>query len=451
VISARPKPDQQGLVYDWRLALPLLMKMISMRLFVLGAVDPNFRTDHVFDIEIDSMREALKTHYTNLSDGLVCTSKDYGYASRISPVVTYYGCNIVCADIYTGISAIKTITPDRSQVTTWTDARCSALQSSQPTTYRNAVNDTEAAVRSKLPLFQLKSLIDLLYTFRYPASEFTQLQHRITSDPASNLCVDVQWGSTANGTPLQLWPCNGTPAQQWTYDRRTGQLRNGLGTCMDQRFSVYPGSVVGTWACDTPQGDPPQITNQAQMWTYDPLTGTLLNALGTTLMASSLTQGAPLWNESQGAGFASSLLTHHNGDLAWRADQVLPSSQCGTLLAGQGLNPGQKLTSCDGRFALAMQADGTLALFQYVSGGATQLWSKSFGGLDGGAFAAMQGDGNFVVYGNFVVNPGPSATAVWATATPGYPGAWLAVQDDGNLVLYDATSTWRWQSGTPGH
>jgi hypothetical protein len=451
VVTDSPAVDGMGLVYDWRRALPLLMKMISMRLFVVGMVDPNFRTDHWFDSEIAAHRNALKSHYDTLSNGIRCASKDFQYAAvhQSTPV---YACNVVCADIYTGISAISTFTPDPPPAgQAWSSsnvsAKCATVKRTQPAAYANAVNSAAWYVRSKLPLFQLRSMIDQLYTFLHPSWDFTQLEHRISSEPAQNLCVDVPGANTANGTPLQLYPCHGGANQQWTYDRTTGQIRNGIGTCMDQRWSVNPGTVPGTWACDVPQGTPARISNTAQMWSYDPETRTLMNGLGTTLMASSFAQWAPLWNEGQGAGFLSTL-THQNGDLAWRDDVVLPSSSCGTLHAGEGLNVGSSvgsnLYSCDGRFDLVVSQSG-LSLWEVDGGNQSLLWAQSIGGLNGGSFVAMQGDGNFVAY------PGPGITATWASNTAGYPGAYLAVQSDGNVVIYDATNQWRWQSGTPGH
>jgi len=43
-------------------------------------------------------------------------------------------------------------------------------------------------------------------------------------------CVDVAGGSSADGTPVQLWGCNGTGAQQWTVD---GDEVKALGKCLD--------------------------------------------------------------------------------------------------------------------------------------------------------------------------------------------------------------------------
>lgn len=48
----------------------------------------------------------------------------------------------------------------------------------------------------------------------------------------------------------------------------------------------------------------------------------------------------------------------------------------------------------------------------------------------------MQGDGNLVLYS-------PDLTALWASGTAGYSGAFLRVQNDGNVVMYQgATPIW---------
>ncbi|MCZ4099403.1 alpha-N-acetylglucosaminidase [Streptomyces sp. So13.3] len=70
-------------------------------------------------------------------------------------------------------------------------------------------------------------------------------------------CVDITGGSTADGTPLQLYGCNGTTAQRWTVSA-DGTLRAN-GKCMDVRGgAVTPGTVVQLYTCN---GTP------AQAWT----------------------------------------------------------------------------------------------------------------------------------------------------------------------------------------
>jgi hypothetical protein len=114
-----------------------------------------------------------------------------------------------------------------------------------------------------------------------------------------------------------------------------------------------------------------------------------------------------------------------------------PITGCGRLSPGQTLGRNQSVRSCDGRYALVMQADGNLVL--YRSGRA--LWSTSTHGR-GGSVATLQRDGNFVVYT-------PGGTPLWNSGTHRYPGSWLAVQDDGNVVIYSGRTP-RWATYTQG-
>src|SRR4051812_13723733 len=87
-------------------------------------------------------------------------------------------------------------------------------------------------------------------------------------------CVDVQWGSTANGTPIQLWPCNGGPAQQWTVGA-DGTIR-ALGMCLDVFLAGTAngtpvvlancnGSVAQQWVVSSSSGllNPGHVENQS--------------------------------------------------------------------------------------------------------------------------------------------------------------------------------------------
>ncbi|MBL8950315.1 MAG: peptidoglycan DD-metalloendopeptidase family protein [Myxococcaceae bacterium] len=114
---------------------------------------------------------------------------------------------------------------------------------------------------------------------------------------------------------------------------------------------------------------------------------------------------------------------------------VTPPTGCGILGSGAQLGVNQSVTSCDGRFTLAMQGDGNLVLYQANVGAIWASWTNG----SGANVAAMQGDGNFVLYRN--------GTPVWHTSTHGRPGAYLAVQGDGNVVIYQG-STPRWSTGT---
>jgi hypothetical protein len=129
------------------------------------------------------------------------------------------------------------------------------------------------------------------------------------------------------------------------------------------------------------------------------------------------------------------------GHPLWDTGTNLPAgpprpSGCGTIHPGQGLTAGESFGSCDGRFALAMQTDGNLVLYEHGSA----LWATGTNGR-AGYMAIMQGDGNFVLYDRH-------ARALWASGTNGHGGADLAIQDDGNLVVYAPGGHAVWASDT---
>ncbi|WP_175778426.1 protease pro-enzyme activation domain-containing protein [Burkholderia anthina] len=114
------------------------------------------------------------------------------------------------------------------------------------------------------------------------------------------------------------------------------------------------------------------------------------------------------------------------------------SSSTGSAVwkGGVSISNGQSFTSGNGANALVMQTDGNLVLRRQ---GVAEWSSGTFG--HPGAYAAMQGDGNLVVYG-------PTNVALWSTRTNGNPGAATYVQDDGNVVIY--TQLARWSTNTSG-
>ena len=104
-------------------------------------------------------------------------------------------------------------------------------------------------------------------------------------------------------------------------------------------------------------------------------------------------------------------------------------------MPGQLLSPGKSLRSSDGRFELILQSDDNLVLYWR---GVGPLWATGTSGKRAHS-AIMQGDGNFVLYGD--------AGALWHTSTHGKTGAWLIVQNDGNLVIYGSGGA-LWNSRT---
>jgi lysophospholipase L1-like esterase len=115
-----------------------------------------------------------------------------------------------------------------------------------------------------------------------------------------------------------------------------------------------------------------------------------------------------------------------------------PTGQ-GIALGGQGLKPGQSLSSQDGRFSLALKADGSVV----VSQGSTVLWSTDSTGTPP-AELIFQADGNLVEYDT-------SGKALWQSNSAGLLGHTLIIQNDGNLVIYDSSSKPIWASNTCCH
>jgi hypothetical protein len=105
------------------------------------------------------------------------------------------------------------------------------------------------------------------------------------------------------------------------------------------------------------------------------------------------------------------------------AGHTIWSSPDDLLTMGQSLVPNDALYSPNRAFRLQMQGDGNLVLRQ----GAAAVWSSGTSGHPG-AWAAMQTDGNFVVYSN-------KSVALFNTETPGHARANLTLQNDGNVVI----------------
>ncbi|WP_083393338.1 peptidoglycan DD-metalloendopeptidase family protein [Curtobacterium sp. MMLR14_010] len=122
--------------------------------------------------------------------------------------------------------------------------------------------------------------------------------------------------------------------------------------------------------------------------------------------------------------------TTSNG-LLWRVTTFQDRISSGAAIA-----PGTVLRSnAAAARSFTMQTDGNLV--QYVSGKAT--WSsQTFG--NPGAYAALQPDGNFVVYS------ADGRRALWASNTSGKGRAQLLVQLDSNVVLYGSADTRVWST-----
>lgn len=109
------------------------------------------------------------------------------------------------------------------------------------------------------------------------------------------------------------------------------------------------------------------------------------------------------------------------GLLTAGAPKALAANGEDTLWAGQSLFAGERLVSANGQFQAAVQSDGNFVV--YGPGGAR--WQAGTRGS--GPELAVQSDGNVVLYG--------SGRPQWWTGTSG-SGARLVMQSDGNLVVY---------------
>lgn len=107
-------------------------------------------------------------------------------------------------------------------------------------------------------------------------------------------CLDVNTGSSANGTAAQIWSCNGTGAQSWTAVP-DGTLR-ALGKCLDVTGAATAnGSKVQLWDCNGGANQQWQPYNAGYR---NPVSGRCLDD-----PASSTTDGtqAVLWDCNGGA------------------------------------------------------------------------------------------------------------------------------------------------------
>jgi hypothetical protein len=293
-IISRRAPVSNGFTYDWRLGVPALMQLVALRVQVMAAIDPGFRSVESYN-ELKKHRDALRAHYDKMLSGIECATDWCTGGCKLGLPCTWCVDAVACADIYTGTSATAI-----SNAMPWNtrDARIEeARQEAYDEVYR------------KLPLFELRSLIDSLTLYMTGVKDLTAKYQRIPVSHAPSLCLDVQWGNLAAGTPVWLWDCNGGDAQWWVYDRQRGTIVNPpSGKCLDVQWgSTTPGTPVWLWDCNG--GD-------AQRWTYDPETRVLENALGTVLdiQWGNLQAGTPVWTWPRNEGWAQQ----------WRADQELP-------------------------------------------------------------------------------------------------------------------------------
>jgi lysophospholipase L1-like esterase len=120
---------------------------------------------------------------------------------------------------------------------------------------------------------------------------------------------------------------------------------------------------------------------------------------------------------------------------------ITAPTACGAIAVGQGLKPSQTVASCNGAYALAMQADGNLVLNK-LGGHVVQLWSAGTANQDS-AQLELGRDGTLTLFGKL-------GEILWSSNSGGHKNAQLFVQNDGNVVVYDETDKPIWSTGTVG-
>ncbi|MGH8613428.1 MAG: RICIN domain-containing protein [Gammaproteobacteria bacterium] len=274
------------LVYDWRVGVPALMHLISLRLIVMTAINPNFRDESRFVKDLTDYRLWLKAQYDKMIDGVRCNFREV-YSSVRAP--DHIWGTMGCADIYTGLEATGGFRP-------------------APATRQETINRLTAQlsgeVLRQMPLFEMRSMLDVLYLYANGGPDLTQDFKQIYVAAAPNLCLDVQWGNPTPGTPVWLWGCDGDHAQRWVYkrhsaddERQSGTIRNPVyDKCLDVQWgNPAPGTPVQIWDCNG---------GLAQKWTWDPETQVLQNALGTVLdiQWGALQAQTPVWTWGRNEG-----------------------------------------------------------------------------------------------------------------------------------------------------
>jgi GH25 family lysozyme M1 (1,4-beta-N-acetylmuramidase) len=152
--------------------------------------------------------------------------------------------------------------------------------------------------------------------------------------------------------------------------------------------------------------------------------------------------GRALWQAGTSGNPNASFAAQPDGNLVVYASDGRPLWASGS---GGGAN-GQLVVQDDGRVVMVV---GGRAVWNNGGPGTDLLSPGTFlkGGqtlhdASGTKVAAMQSDGNFVIY--------RSGVARWQSGTSKYPGARLILQSDGNLVIYDNAGIARWSSVTSG-
>jgi hypothetical protein len=427
-----------NVVFDWRLSVPWYLTMVSMRLSVMAAVDPEFTMNHSFDVELNDIRSRLERVRRLMVQDVRCQAL-YRYAVRQDlGVQVYDSMDVACADVNTGVSAV-------SSFPGCTTPGCFSIPPSEAEK-QSRLDDLRREVINSMPLFEVDAMIDTLYHYTHPETlDLTQhWSEQITLEARQDLCLDA--AGIDSGAPMRLLPCTFANTQWWQYDRRSGRIFNpAIGRCLELRPDASP-AVMARAGAAAQIGDCADPLPLHQQWSYDRQGNVLRNGFNTVLDVQwgSLVAGTPvwLWDENGGAAQQWHAQQPHGLHAAW-------PTACGLLKPGEGLFNEQEATSCDGTHKLRLEANGNLNLYkrvtvyQYrpwplpplVSYRFDVVWSSGTPDVQG-KMLIMRTDGNLVLY-NFMEAP------IWSSNTSGRPGAVAEIRNDtGLLVSHGGQVVW---------
>ena len=300
ISSHEPDLFDSNQVFDWRMALPWFTQLIANRLMIIALEDPNYGTDGLWNYELEygtalgpGYRAVLQSRLQQMINGIRCSTVP-NYQDWLDGG-DYMDQGVACADVNTGLSIGTWFWPpaaDEAQCShsvwngTEVDQVCLGnVGTADAPPYEDKLR---RSLLAQMPIFQTQSMIDALAHITHPGPDLTESLGRIRASANANLCLAVQGGNTAEGTPVVLATCDGGPAQQWHYNRQAQTIVN---TAYNKCLQADPSStqfVPGTRLPFNTPGTLAQIgacnsSFPRQKWSYDPEGGLIRNALGTVL------------------------------------------------------------------------------------------------------------------------------------------------------------------------
>jgi hypothetical protein len=296
-----------GQVFDWRFGFPRFMSLIGKRITIIANLDPEFITNGTWNGELEGTagdpgyRLLLQQRLQQMLSGVRCGKADR-FKTVTDPITrrsdtTYLHTDIACADVNTGLSTVDQHTLEGTGACVISDIRgshydlaCLANLADQQSV-ASTMDSLRRSLLSQMPIFEVQSMIDVLYHFTHPALDLTEALGRIPASGDVGTCLDVFNGDPTPGTAVWLYWCTWSVAQQWSYDRKLQTLTNtAFGKCLEVKpFHIVfppwidffldnrlPGAPAVTADCISP---PPL----RQQWSYDPEVGVLRSAVGTVL------------------------------------------------------------------------------------------------------------------------------------------------------------------------